>query len=236
MYQGIKIKEPFFEIGPKAYCYGEKMIELAKVADRVSEKYDVQIILTPQYTDIPFIAKETKNLLVFAQHMDPLVPGRGLGSVLPEAVKFAGATGVMLNHSEKRLSLADLNKAIKRADEVGLATIVCADTIEEAQAIANLGPNIIVAEQPELIGTGQTSDMEYFKHAIDAVHEVNPEIKVLTAAGISSGEDVYNVIRNGAIATGSSSAIFLADDPAAMIEEMIAAARKAWDERKKNEN
>ncbi|MGI6536934.1 MAG: triose-phosphate isomerase [Caldicoprobacterales bacterium] len=229
----VKIKEPFFEIGPKAYCYGDEMIYLAKVADRVSEKYDVQIILTPQYTDIPFIAKETKNLLVFAQHMDSLPIGRGLGSVLPEAVKYAGATGVMLNHSEKRVSLAELNACIKRANELDLATIVCADTIEEAAAIANLGPDIIVAEQPELIGTGKTSDMDYFQRAIDAVHAVNPEIKVLTAAGISNGEDVYNVIKQGAIATGSSSAIFKAEDPAAMIEEMISAVRRAWDERHK---
>ncbi len=233
MYNGIKVKEPFFEIGPKAYCYGEEMINLAKVADEASAKYDVQIILTPQYTDIPFIAKETKHLLVFAQHMDSLPVGRGLGSVLPEAVKYAGATGVMLNHSEKRVSIAELNAAIKRADEVGLATIVCADTIEEAMAIANLNPNIIVAEQPELIGTGKTSDSDYFKRSIEAVHSVNPEIKVLTAAGISNGDDVYNVIKQGASSTGSSSAIFKAEDPAHMIEDMISAVRRAWDERHK---
>jgi len=230
LYKGFKIKQPFFEIGPKAYCYGEEMISLAKVADEASAKYDVQIILTPQYTDIPFIARETKNLLIFAQHMDSLTIGRGLGSVLPEAVKFAGAVGVMLNHSEKRVSLAELNQAIKRADEVGLATIVCADTIEEAIAIAYLNPNIIVAEQPELIGTGQTSDPDYFKRAIAAVHSVNPEIEVLTAAGISSAMDVYKVIKDGAVATGSSSAIFKAEDPAAMIEDMIKAVRQAWDE------
>lgn len=230
MYHGFKIKQPFFEIGPKAYSYGEDMLALSKVADEVSAKYDVQIILTPQYTDIPFIVRETKNLLVFAQHMDPLIAGRGLGSVLPEAVKYAGAVGVMLNHSEKRVSLADLNKTIKRADETGLATIICADTIEEAIAIAYLNPNIIVAEQPDLIGTGKTSDPDYFKKAIEAVHSVNPEIEVLTAAGISSGKDVYNVIKSGAVATGSSSGIFKAENPAAMIEEMIKAVRQAWDE------
>ena len=233
MYNDIKIKEPFFEIGPKAYCYGDEMLKLAKAADEASAKYDVQIILTPQYTDIPFIAGETKHLLVFAQHMDSLSIGRGQGSVLPEAIKYAGADGIMLNHAEKRVSLAELNAAIKRADEVGLATMVCADTIEEAVAIANLNPNIIAAEQPELIGTGQTSDTDYFKRAIEAVHSVNPEIKVLTAAGISNGDDVYNVIKKGASATGSSSAIFKAEDPAQMIEDMISAVRRAWDERHK---
>jgi len=83
--------------------------------------------------------------------MDSLPIGRGLGSVLPEAVKAAGAVGVMLNHMEKRISLAELNKTIKRADEVGLATMVCADTVQEAAAIAHLGPNIIVAENPNLL-------------------------------------------------------------------------------------
>lgn len=230
MYKDFKIKPPFFEIGPKAYLYGEGVLALAKAADKVAGKYDVQIIFTPQYTDIPMLARETENLLIFAQHMDSLAVGRGLGSVLPEAVKATGAVGVMLNHAEKRVSLAELNKTIKRADEVGLATIVCADTVEEAAAIAHLAPNIIVAEQPELIGTGKASDMSYVKDSIEIVRSINPDIQVLQGAGISTGKDVYNVIKAGAVATGSSSGIIKAEDPAAMVEEMIYSLRKAWDE------
>jgi triosephosphate isomerase len=230
MLKNFNIKAPFFEIGPKAYLYGESMLALAKAADKASAKYDVQVILTPQYTDIPMLAKETKHLLIFAQHMDPLPVGRGLGSVLPEAVKAAGAVGVMLNHAEKRISLSDLNRTIKRADEVGLATIVCTDTVEEAAAVAHLAPNIIVAEPPELIGTGQVSDMNYVKKSIEAVRSINPDIYVLQGAGISSGKDVYNVIKAGADATGSTSGIIKAEDPVAMIDEMLSAVRKAWDE------
>ncbi|MBC8388038.1 MAG: triose-phosphate isomerase [Actinobacteria bacterium] len=233
MYKEFKIKPPFFEIGPKAYLYGEGVLALAKAADKVSRKYDVQIIFDPQYTDISLLARETENLLIFAQHMDSLPIGRGYGSVLPEAVKAAGAVGVILNHAEKRISLAELNKTIKRADEVGLATMVCADTIEEAAAIAHLAPNIIVAEEPELIGTGKTSDADYVKKTIEVVHSINPDIYVLQGAGISSGKDVYKVIKAGAVATGSSSGIYKAVDPAAMVEEMIHAMRKAWDELQK---
>ena len=120
MYLGFKIEPPFFEIGPKAYLFGERMLKLAIAADIASKKYDVRIILTPQYTDIRQIAQETDNIFVFAQHMDPLPIGRGLGSVLPEAIKAAGATGVMLNHAERPMSISDLYKTIKRADEVGL--------------------------------------------------------------------------------------------------------------------
>lgn len=230
MYKGLIIEPPFFEIGPKAYMYGDRVLKLAKAADKAAKKYDVRIIFTPQYTNIRMLAEATENLLVFAQHMDPLPVGRGLGSVLPEAVKAAGAVGVMLNHAEKPMTVSDLNKAIKRADEVGLATIVCADTIEEAQAIAHLFPNIIVAEPTELIGTGQPSDKKYILETTAAIKKINPEIQVLQGAGISNGRDVYNVIKAGAEATGTTSGIMKAEDPEAMLDEMIRAVRTAWDE------
>lgn len=230
MHKGFKIKAPFFEIGPKAYLYGERMLALAKVIDQAAMKYDVDIIVTPQYTDIPLLAQNTGRILIFAQHMDYLPVGRGLGSVLPEAVKAAGAVGVMLNHAEKKLTLDEIKQTIKRADEVGLATIVCADTVDEISAIARLAPNLLVAEPTDLIGTGKTSDANYIKDTIESVHAINPDIMVLQAAGISNGQDVYNTIKQGALGTGSTSGIIKAADPAAMVEEMIYSLRKAWDE------
>jgi triosephosphate isomerase len=230
MFKGLRIKPPFFEIGPKAYLYGEGMLSLAKVIDKTALKYDVDVIVTPQYTDIKLIADNTERIFVFAQHMDYLPPGRGLGSVLPEAVKAAGATGVMLNHAEKPLTLEEIEKTIKRADEAGLGTIVCADTLEDIKAIAKMSPNIIVAEPTELIGTGKTSDSGYVKDTIKLVNEINPDIMVLQGAGISNGRDVYNMIKLGAQATGSTSGIIKAKDPYAMVEEMLFNLRKAWDE------
>ena len=230
MLKDFKIKPPFFEVGPKALLYGEKMLKLAQVIDKTAMKYDLDVIVTPQYTDISLLANNTERILVFAQHMDPLPVGRGLGSVLPEAVKTAGAVGVMLNHAEKKLTLDIVEKTIARADEVGLATIVCADTVEELTAIAKLGPNLLVAEPTELIGTGKTSDSNYVVETIKQVREINPDIMVLQGAGISNGQDVYNTIKLGAQATGSTSGILKADDPYAMVEEMLYNLRKAWDE------
>ena len=137
----------------------------------------------------------------------------------------------MENHVEKPLTLGVLKKTIERAKEVGLTTIVCADSIVEASMIAKLDPDIIVAEPSELIGTGLTSGPEYVEAASRGVKEVNPDILVLTAAGISNGQDVYNTIIAGADATGSSSGVAKAADRAAMVDEMIAAVRRAWDER-----
>lgn len=231
MYRGLEITPPFFEIGPKAYMYGDQVLALARHADTLGARYGVQIILTPQYVDIPVLARELKRVLVFAQHMDSLEIGRGVGSVLPEAVKAAGAAGVLLNHAEKKLSRDEVRRTMKRADRVGLATMVCADNLDEAVAIAGMGPNIIIAESPELIGAGKRAaeDQAVISKINQAVWGVDPKIRVLHGAGISSGQDVYNIIAAGAQGTGSTSGIIKAPDPLAMMEEMIRCVRMAWD-------
>ena len=167
MHKDARLKAPVFEIGLKGYVYGAEAVRLAREADRLSHQYGVTVIFDPQHVDIPAVARETQHLLVFAQHMDPVKVGRGAGSVLPEAIKEAGAVGTMLNHSERRMTLAEIYRAIKRADEVGLATMVCADSPEEAAAIAQLGPNIVLAEPPELklvtqVGRAASADATCF--------------------------------------------------------------------------
>ena len=228
-----KVKLPFFEIGPKSYLYGDDILDLAKAADAASAKYGVDIIFTTPVVDIRRVREATKNIHVFAPHMDAIVPGRGLADILPESLVAAGADGVMLNHCEKPLDFDTLAKTIERANEVGLTTIVCADSLAEASKIATLTPDIIVAEPSELIGTGVSVGKEYVEAATKSVKDVNPDILVLTAAGIAGGDDVYNTIIAGADATGSSSGVAKAKDRAAMVDEMISAVRRAWDERNK---
>ena len=134
------IRAPFFEIGPKSYLYGQDVVDLAIAADKASEKYGVDIIFTTPIVSISVVKAATKHIHVFAPHMDPLEPGRGLADILPESLVAAGAEGVMLNHVEKPLTLGVLKKTIERAKEVGLTTIVCADSIVEASMIAKLDP------------------------------------------------------------------------------------------------
>lgn len=233
MAKTCNIKAPFFEIGPKSYLYGQDVIDLAIAADKASEKYGVDIIFTTPIVEIARVKAATKHIHVFAPHMDPIVPGRGLADILPESLVAAGAEGVMLNHVEKPVTFEVLAQTIARAEEVGLTTIVCADSMADASKIASLHPDIIVAEPSELIGTGVSVGPEYVEAATKCVKDVDPAILVLTAAGIANGQDVYNTIIAGADATGSSSGIAKAADRAAMVDEMIAAVRKAWDERNK---
>ena len=230
MYSNYKIRAPYFEIGPKCFMWGERMLRLAKAVDEIAAEYDLDVIITPQYADIRMIAENTSHIHVYAQHMDYLRPGRGLGSVLPESIKEAGAVGVMLNHDEKKLTLDEIEKTIARADEVGLATIVCADSVREIEAVAKLSPNLIVAEPTELIGTGVTSDMGYVRDTIEAVRRINPDIMVLQGAGISTPDDVARVIRAGALATGCTSGVMRAADPEAAARAMLSTLRAVWNE------
>lgn len=233
MVKDYKISEPFFEYGPKCYMYGETLLEMAKGLDKLAEKYDMDIVLDIPDTEIYNVARNVKRVHVYSQHMDSIPVGRGMGRTLPEAVKAAGAVGVMLNHAERKLSLEEIEKAIKRADELGLATMVCADSIEEVKAIAKLGPNILVAEPSELIGTGKPADKQYVDEVIRVIKEINPDVKPFPSAGISKGEDCYNIIKAGSSASGCSSAIAKAAEPLKLAEEMIAAVRRAYDETRK---
>lgn len=232
MIKNYTLSTPFFEFGPKAYLYGEELLKLMKEIDRFAQAYAMDVIADVQTTDLRLIAENTSDRIhVYAQHMDSIPVGRGMGTILPEAVKATGAVGVMLNHAECKLTPEELKKAIQRADEVGLATIVCADTEAEIRAVAEMNPNIVVAEPSELIGTGIAVGREYVDACIALVKSINPAIRVLPSAGISCGNDCYNIIKAGADGSGSSSGICKAADPAGMAEEMMAAVRRAYDER-----
>jgi triosephosphate isomerase len=159
-----------------------------------------------------------------------------IADILPEGVKDAGAVGVMINHCEKPMSLPQMKKTIDRARELDMLVFACADTLDEAKAIAQLHPDIINPEPSEIIGGGKgASPMAYVMDSIKAIKEVDPNIMVEQAAGITCGQEVYDFIMAGSEAAGAASGIMNAADPIAMIDEMIAATRRAADDLKKME-
>lgn len=228
-----EVTVPFLFVNPKSYLYGGQSLALALAADEISEKYGVIIFFTCPYADLRMIAEKTSRVVVTAQNMDSLRPGRGMGAVLPESLAEAGAKAVVLNHAENQKTLAELNACIKRAKELDLITIVCADSTIEAKAVAELGADVILAEPTELIGTGTTAGVDYIVESTKAIKAVNPETKVMIASGITTAEDCYRVVFNGADGTGSTSGIIKAPDPAKRVEEMTAAIVKAVGDRKR---
>lgn len=215
------LRTPFFVVNPKAYLYGEEAVKLAKVADELAGKLELDILFTVQQIDAARVKQETNHLFVTVQHLDGIEIGRGMGYILPEAVAAAGVTATFLNHAEHPLTLHDLANAMKRADELGILTIVCADSIAEAKAVASLNPDIIVCEPTELIGTGQTSDQSYMERTNQTIRQINPEIKILQAAGISTIADVEKALSSGADGTGGTSGIVCALDPAKILTDML---------------
>lgn len=223
---------PFLVVNPKSYLYGEKSLALAKAADEAAEKYGLTVFFTCPFADIRLIAGNTKDVVVTAQHMESLRPGRGMGHVLPESLKEAGAGAVFLNHAENSMTVAELCKTIKRAKELEMLTIVCADSVAEGLAIAEFHPDILLCEPTDLIGTGQTADDSYVLDACEQIRRIDPKIAVMIASGVTTAEDCYRVVKLGADGTGATSGILKAPDPAVRVHEMADAIVRAFKERK----
>jgi triosephosphate isomerase len=131
------------------------------------------------------------------------------------------------------MTLSDISAAIDRAHGAGLATLVFADSPAEAAALAQLGPDIVLAEPPDLIATGRSAGAvmrEFVEHSIDAVHAIAPSILVMSGAGVNTPDDVATMIRLGLDGTGSSSGILRAADRARVMRDMLTALRDAWHE------
>ncbi len=219
----IVLKRPFFVVNPKSYLYGEKLRRLARKTDGLCERYGFQSLFTAQLVDLAWVADNCPHLIPCAQAMESLKPGRGMGHILPEALAAAGVRATFLNHAENPMTVGELAKTIVRAREVGILTCVCADSVEEARAIAELHPDIMTCELNSLIGTGHIAGEDYIRASTEAVKSVSPETMVLQAAGISTGQDVYDAIYYGGDATGGTSGIVCAEDPEAKLEEMFEA-------------
>ncbi len=226
-----KVRTPLILVNFKTYseATGKKAIKLAKTAGNISLETEVCIGLAPQFTDIAPIARQV-SVPVFAQHIDPVKPGSFTGHVLAESVKQAGAVGTLINHSERRLKLADIEATIARAREAGLVSLVCASSTDVSAAVAALGPDMIAVEPPELIGTGipvSKAKPEVITGAIELVERINPDVLVLCGAGLTMGADVAAALRLGTKGILVASGVVKAKYPHKVLLEFAEAMTKA---------
>ena len=219
------LQGPLLIVNPKAYLGGADTLALARLTDELAGQFGITTIFTAQHADLRMVAEATENLVVTAQHMDPITPGRGMGHILPEGLVEAGARAVVLNHAEHPLTVDVLDRTIERAREVGLASIVCADSDAQCRAIAHLGPDVMICEPTANIGTGVMDEGEYVERTTKLVKELDPDILIIQAAGVSRGSDVTRVLQQGADGSGGTSGIVKADDWRAILTEMYAALR-----------
>lgn len=191
---------------------GKKALELAKIHANVATKTGKNITVAVQAFDLANIAQNT-NLPVFAQNIDAVTYGSFTGWNLAEGAKSAGAVGTILNHSEHRLEFNVLEKSIKRAKEVGLYTVVCAETAREgAEIMQKFAPDLIAVEPPELIGGDISVSTANPEIISESVQLIGPG-KVLVGAGIKNGEDVRIAIKLGAVGVLLASGITKVENP-----------------------
>jgi triosephosphate isomerase len=225
-----KLPVPMIIVNFKTYIEstGKRAAELAKKAEKVNEETGVSVGVAPQFADIRNIANMVK-IPVFAQHVDPIKPGGYTGHVLVESIKEAGAIGTLINHSERRLKLSEIDEAVRIVRENDLVSVVCANNPTTSAAVATLEPDIIAIEPPELIGTGipvSKAKPEVVTDTVKLVRKVNSRVTILCGAGISHGEDVAAALRLGTQGVLVASGIVKAKDPYAIMREFADATKR----------
>ena len=219
----MNLKVPVIIVNYKTYseATGKKAVKLSKIAEKVSMESGVNIGVAPQFADIATIAGTT-SIPVFAQHIDPITPGSFTGHILLESVKEAGAIGTLINHSERRLKLFEIDAIVTKTRESGLVSVVCTNNAGVSAAAAALKPDMIAVEPPELIGTGipvSKAKPEVVSGTIELVKRINPEVVTLCGAGITTGEDVAAALKLGTRGVLVASGIVKAKDPRKVLME-----------------
>lgn len=219
------LKTPAIVVNVKTYseATADKALEIAILMNKISKETGSSMAIAVQATDITICSKKV-DIPVFAEHIDPIKPGSSTGWTLPEAIKSAGAIGTLINHSEHRLILADIDICITRAKELKLDHIVCSNNVTTSKAIAAFSPNFVAIEPPELIGgdiSVTTADPEIVRKSVQAVKNINKNIKILCGAGVKNGYDVSKAIELGADGVLLASGVVKAVDKEKVLRDLV---------------
>lgn len=223
------IKTPVIIVNVKTYAEatGEEARKLAVLMDEVSKETGVSMVIAVQSTDISLCAREV-SIPVFAEHIDAITPGSHTGWILPQAVKEAGATGTLINHSEHRLKLADIESCISIAKKLSLSQVVCTNNVATSKAAAALSPEFVAVEPPELIGgdiSVTTADPDIVRRSVEEVKKINDKVEVLCGAGVKRGEDVGKALELGADGVLLASGVVKADDKKEVLMDLASGVR-----------
>jgi triosephosphate isomerase len=197
-------------------------VAVAEAAATVADESGVRVAVAPQAADLSAVADT--GVETWAQHVSPVDYGSHTGSTLAQRAAEAGATGTLLNHSENRLELADIDTGLRAAERAGLETMVCANNPRQIAAATALEPEGVAVEPPELIGTGtpvSVADPDVVRGAVEAAESVDPGVPVYCGAGISTGEDVVAARELGTDGVLLASGVAKADDPRAALEDLV---------------
>ncbi|AFH42888.1 triose-phosphate isomerase [Fervidicoccus fontis] len=221
----LPANKPIFVINYKAYetSYGHQALLIAKASEKAELEFSIKTIIAVPFTEIWRISKEV-SIDVIAQHVDPIIPGQGTGFITAEMIAGSGGKGSILNHSEHKLKIFEIEKGIERLKLNNLYSIVCAETPRSSLAVANLGADIVAMEPPDLIGTGVSvskSKPELVTKTVEKIRNSGfKKIPILVGAGIVDKEDARKAIKLGADGILVSSIIMKSKEPEKKIFEL----------------
>lgn len=220
----------FLLINFKTYleATGKKAVELARKLEAVGDDTGVRIGVAPQFCDIEQVVAHVR-MPVFAQHIDPIVPGAFTGHVLAESVSAAGASGTLINHSERTLKLHDIERSVDYARRAGLISVVCAGTAKLGAAVSLSEPDMVAIEPPELIGSGKAVSKEkpeVLTESVRRIRAVNQKTKILCGAGITTGDDVYAALKLGTQGVLVASGVVKAPKPEDVLRDFCTAVQR----------
>ncbi len=194
---------------------GARAVELARHLQRAQEETGIKFVAIPSTLDLLRVA-EAVDIDVYAQHADPVRFGAHTGSISVEALADAGIPGLLINHSEKRLKLADIGYLVSEARRLGMTSVVCTNDDSVSRAAAALEPTYVAMEPPELIGgdvSVSKAKPDVVRRTVDAVRAISPRVHVLIGAGVKNAEDVRIGKELGAVGILVASGVVKAKDP-----------------------
>jgi len=202
---------------------GNRAHMIANAAQLVAHESGVSIGIAPSYIDLHPLCHHF-DIPVYAQHVDGYEPGAHTGHITVDAIRSAGAAGSLVNHSERRLTLADLEASVRALQVQKLVAVVCSNNETTSAAAAALAPDYVAIEPPELIGSGVSvskANPEIIRKSVAAVHAVNAKVRVLTGAGIQSGDCVKIAVDLGTDGVLLASSVVKAKEPAEVLRDLV---------------
>ena len=196
---------------------------IANAAQLVARESGVTIGIAPSYMDLHPLCHHFA-IPVYAQHVDGFEPGAHTGPITVDALRMAGAAGSLINHSERRLTLAEIEGSVRALQAQKLISVVCSNNESTSAGAAALAPEYVAIEPPELIGSGVSvskANPDIIRRSVAAVHAINPQVKVLTGAGIQSGECVKIAVDLGSDVVLVAYSFVMAIELGAVLRDLV---------------
>lgn len=203
--------------------FGNGALKLAKICKEVSDQTKTPIVPVVSALDLRII-KEKIGGEVWLQNVDLFTEGKHTGYISPLAAVAAGASGILLNHSEHQIPPGKIRQILKMKD---LKFMICLKTLGQVLWLKRLKPkpDFVAYEPPELIG-GELSVSQAKPEVIKRIVKTLSDYQIIVGAGVHDAQDVKKSLTLGAKGALVSSDVVTAKDPKKELLELAKAFEK----------